>query len=182
MLNDVYVYWRQKLTPQEIALDIQRERQLYLLSNQNNTFDNSKFQNNQINKEEMAIFTPQIRTLTKLECSEYVFDRPPTDDQFYTTIHLQNGQLKYVYRNDSNLQFNDMKINKISSLLTKSYDELCKEVEQTEINRLVQKQNVTKEREDTIDKKYSVNGQLWVDKYSPKSFSQVFKFEVLIKS
>jgi hypothetical protein len=94
----------------------------------------------------------------------------------YTHLTLPNGKRKYLY-----FRKTEVKVSLYSgeSLLSKPIEEILHEAERAKITHLAQIEEENKILDgnkhffDTVSSSSQRNDQLWVEKYSPRNFSQV---------
>jgi hypothetical protein len=118
---------------------------------------------------------PSYRTVHSVT---YLKDRPPLGEDS-ETVTLPNGKRKYLYyRQQKKKSEDDGKYSLRDSLLSRPIEEILKEAERNKIIRLASSSSSSSSTTSLAPGQgntlLSKAHQLWVDKYAPKSFPQVF--------
>jgi hypothetical protein len=116
-------------------------------------------------------------TSASSESKKFLKDRPALGDDCQS-VTLPNGKRKYIYyRRDSSLK---AAVSEREALLSKPIEEILREAERKKIASLAALEGNVPEGsrelfsgEDSSAAASQQRQQLWVDKYAPKSFSQV---------
>eukprot|EP01038_Epipyxis_sp_PR26KG_P015121 gene15121-20348_t len=173
-----------KMTPQEIALELQEKRK-FMLENLDHSMRDS-FTHQWIDVvEDTNSFVTSIHEIPRIhenDMKKYIHSRPPMEDKqlSYMDCTLSNGSKCFLYKRVTpTLSFDSHNSSEIS-LLSKPIQQLMKESESIQINSIVSKQLTdTGELHSSIHAQNLMvtGGSLWVDKYAPKSFMELLSPE-----
>ena len=111
--------------------------------------------------------------LNSAEVSNFLDDRPgKSTHSDYPTVTLSSGKRKYLRGRTSHCNLKSM--HSCEGILSQPMTEILKEAEKRKAEKLAFESEASFDTKDAISSVHkSGKSELWVDKYSPRSFTQV---------
>lgn len=162
---------------------LQLERSAYLGIDKNNHHSSVK------TSQYKAVTEEDLYRVPAAECKKSLHQKLPSDSQDYTSCTISSDRRYFVYKrpakNMNELDNSSTKTDRSRHhFLDKPIEDIMKEAEQIQLNlslQLKRKVATTEEMKHDPVSAAEVNdkerGRLWVDKYAPKSFSQLLSPE-----